>query len=134
MVEVNEMKKSAGPDEADGRIDALSSRLKVLSEPTRLRVFDLLMGGVQCNCELGDALGIAPNLISHHLAALRRAGLVDIERDPLDARWAYYSVNCEALQELNDAFGAFFDPERIRPRRPNCGPVGTGAKTITDTR
>ena len=27
-----------------------------------------------------------------------------------------------ALDELNSVFGAFFDPNRIQPRRPNCGP------------
>ena len=72
------------------------------------------MEGVQCNCELGDHLQIAPNLISHHLSVLRQAGLVDMERDNLDARWVYYSINRAALDELNTAFGAFFDPVRIQ--------------------
>lgn len=80
------------------------------------------MEGVQCNCELGGALHMAPNLISHHLSVLRQAGLVDVERDPVDSRWMYYSINQAALDELNIAFGAFFDPKRIQPRRPSCGP------------
>ena len=63
------------------------------------------MEGVQCNCELGETLHMAPNLISHHLRVLREAGLVDVERDLLDARWVYYSVNRAALDELNAAFG-----------------------------
>ena len=67
---------------------------------------------------------MAPNLISHHLKTLRDAGLVNVERDPVDARWVYYSVNREAMQELNAAFGAFFDPTRVRPRRLTCGPGG----------
>ena len=53
---------------------------------------------------------------------LRQARLVNMERDPIDARWVYYSVNRSALNELNHAFGAFFDPERIKPRRLTCGP------------
>ena len=96
--------------------------LKVLAEPNRLQIFNLLMEGVQCNCELGDKLQIAPNLISHHLRILREAGLVDIERDPLDARWVYYSINRSSLVELNRSLGAFFDPQRIQPRRLSCGP------------
>ena len=48
-------------------------------------IFHLLMEGVQCNCELGDGLQMAPNLISHHLRVLREAGLVDVERDIQDA-------------------------------------------------
>jgi ArsR family transcriptional regulator len=103
-------------------LETLAERLKVLAEPKRLLIFNLLMDGVQCNCELGDALQMAPNLISHHLSKLREVGLVDVERDPLDSRWIYYSVNRAALDELNAAFGAFFDPKRIQPRRPTCGP------------
>ncbi len=64
------------------------------------------------------------NLISHHLRALREAGLITAERDVLDARWIYYSINRPALQNLNQVFGAFFDPARIKPRRPVCGPEG----------
>lgn len=103
-------------------LQILSERLKVLAEPKRLLIFNLLMEGVQCNCELGESLQMAPNLISHHLSVLRQAGLVDVERDALDARWVYYSVNRAALDELNAAFGAFFDPTRIQPRRLTCGP------------
>ena len=98
--------------------------LKVLAEPNRLLIFHQLVEGVQCNCELGNYLQMAPNLISHHLRVLREAGLIDVERDALDARWMYYSINRQALEELNQAWGAFFDPQRIKPRRLTCGPQG----------
>ena len=103
----------------------LAATLKVLAEPNRLRIFTLLMEGVQCNCELGDRLAMAPNLISHHLSVLRRAGLVTVERDAHDPRWVYYAINRPALEVLNEAFGMFFDPARIQPRQPSCGPQGT---------
>src|SRR5512140_286610 len=103
-------------------LEMLAERLRVLGEPKRLLLFHLLMEGVQCNCELSDALDMPPNLISHHLRVLREAGLIDVERDPVDARWLYYSVNREALDGLTSAFGAFFAPERIKPRRLTCGP------------
>ena len=103
-------------------LETLADRLKVLAEPKRLLIFNLLMEGVQCNCELGDYLDMPPNLISHHLSKLRAAGLVDAERDPVDSRWVYYSVNRAALDELNKSFGVFFDPGRIKPRRATCGP------------
>lgn len=105
-----------------GNLEPLAERLKVLAEPKRLLIFNLLMEGVQCNCELGDTLQMPPNLISHHLSKLRAVGLVDVERDAVDARWIYYSVNRAALDELNTAFGAFFNPKRIQPRQPKCGP------------
>ncbi|HLB47111.1 MAG TPA: metalloregulator ArsR/SmtB family transcription factor [Anaerolineales bacterium] len=106
-------------------LQSLADRLKVLAEPKRLLIVHMLMEGVQCNCELGDALRMPPNLISHHLRALREAGLVGVERDAFDARWVYYSINREALGELNEAFGLFFNPQRIKPRRLTCGPQGT---------
>ncbi len=100
----------------------LSEWLKVLAEPKRLFIINQLMNGVQCNCELGEKLKMSPNLISHHLGVLRQAGLVDVERDLVDSRWVYYSINQRTLDELNSAFKVFFDPDRIKSRRPTCGP------------
>jgi ArsR family transcriptional regulator, arsenate/arsenite/antimonite-responsive transcriptional repressor len=119
---------SQSPPVSPVNLETLVDRLKVLAEPKRLLIFNLLMEGVQCNCELGDALQMPPNLISHHLSKLRAAGLVDVERDAVDSRWIYYSINRAALDELNSAFGTFFNPTRIQPRRLTCGPqtlVGT---------
>jgi len=103
-------------------VESLAKMLKVMAEPKRLAIIDLLMQGVQCNCELGDALDMPTNLISHHLGVLRKAGLVVVERDAQDARWVYYSIDRDALVELNRLFGVFFDPERIQQRNPFCGP------------
>lgn len=96
--------------------------MKVLSEPNRLLLLEMLFQGVQCNCELGQALGMAPNLVSHHLGVLREAGLVRAERDPFDARWVYYSIDPSALSELRETLARFLDADRIQPRHPTCGP------------
>ncbi len=107
-------------------LQRLADWLKVLAEPKRLLIFNLLMEGTQCNCQLSDLLQMAPNLISHHLNVLCQAGLIDSERDSQDARWIYYSVNRAALDDLIAAFGAFFDPSRIQPRqfcRPTSAPL-----------
>lgn len=114
-------------------LQQLTGWLKVLAEPRRLQILNLLMEGVQCNCELGEHLDMAPNLISHHLSALRKVGLVEVERDAVDARWVYYSIRREALDALNAAFGAFFSPARIKPRHVTCGPQSSvvPAGTIT---
>lgn len=110
-------------------LQTLAERLKVLAEPKRLLILNMLMEGVQCNCELGETLNMPPNLISHHLRILRQAGLVDVERDAFDARWVYYSIHREALDELVETFGVFFDPGRIKPRRLSCGPQSTFVAT-----
>jgi len=106
-------------------VEELSTLFKVLAEPKRLCILDLIMRGVQCNCDIGEALGLAPNLISHHLSVLRDAGLVEVERDAIDARWVYYSVNRAALERYNALIGVFLDPARIQPRLLVCGPQGS---------
>lgn len=100
----------------------LSNLLKIISEPNRLRILENIIQGVQCNCELGSELDIAPNLISHHLSVLKDAGIIDTERDPHDARWIYYSINTRKLEEIKTLLNLFFDPDRIQPRQLTCGP------------
>jgi len=102
--------------------EALIGTLKALSDSTRLSIFDMLMEGVQCNCEIAERLGLSLSLISHHLRILRQVGLIQSERDLEDARWVYYSVDQEALAELNQAVNHLLDIERIQPRVPSCGP------------
>jgi ArsR family transcriptional regulator len=102
--------------------DALIRMLKALGDPTRLRILDMLMEGVQCNCEISERLGLSLNLISHHLRVLREAGLIQSERAEEDARWIYYTVDQDALVELNEALGHLLDAARIQPRVPTCGP------------
>lgn len=110
---------------------AFTRWLKVISEPNRLLLLEKIIEGVQCNCELGGALRMAPNLISHHLSVLREAGLVEAERDPVDARWVYYSVNPKAMEELRLLFGDFFDRQRIQPRRLTCGPQASEEQRLS---
>jgi ArsR family transcriptional regulator len=100
----------------------VSATLKVLCDPTRLAILDLLMQGVQCNCEIGEQLHVPMNLISHHIRVLREAGLVTSRRDPYDARWIYYSIDKAALARVREQLAAFLDPQRIQPRLPTCGP------------
>ena len=96
---------------------------KALSDPNRLRIFAALMSGDSCNCELRDSLGLAPNLLSHHLRTLEKAGLVHSRRDRLDGRWIYYSVDREAAAHWQNWLNTFLDPQRIQDRSL-CGPEG----------
>ena len=100
-----------------------SAVLKALSEPNRLRIVATLMTGDSCNNELRDRLGLAPNLLSHHLRNLEKAGLVHSRRDRVDGRWIYYSVDREAAGRWQGWLARFLDPARIQ-ERPVCGPEG----------
>lgn len=110
------------PGFSSEQLAELTRWLKVISEPNRLQLLEQIIAGVQCNCELGAALQMAPNLISHHLGVLRDSGLVTVERDPSDARWVYYSINVEKMEEIKAILGGFFDAGRFQPRRTSIGP------------
>jgi ArsR family transcriptional regulator len=96
--------------------------LKALGDAKRLQILDLIMQGTQCNCDFCDSLKIQPNLVSHHLRILKEAGLILVEKDPLDSRWKYYSVNPESFEILQSFFSEFFNINRIQPRQATCGP------------
>jgi ArsR family transcriptional regulator, arsenate/arsenite/antimonite-responsive transcriptional repressor len=111
--------------ETEQREYPLDRMLKALGDPTRLAIFDLLMEGTQCNCEIAAKLGLSLSLISHHMQSLRQAGLIQGERDPNDARWIYYTVDRDVLQGLLREMQRLFAPARIKPRAPCCGPRGS---------
>ncbi len=104
-------------------LEEIIAILKALSDQNRLRILDVLMNGVSCNCELNDRLGLPPNLLSHHLRVLREAGLVTSRRDVIDGRWIYYEVDKEAVTRWQSWLAEFLNPARLR-ERPLCGPEG----------
>ncbi len=70
-----------------------------LAHQTRLELFFLLVrrGAEVSAGELQEALEIPGPTLSHHLAALRRAGLVESRKEE---RYVYYSVKREMVTEL----------------------------------
>jgi ArsR family transcriptional regulator len=85
---------------------SLETRVQVfaaLSDPIRLRILDLLCSGQSCVCDLQDAVGVAPNLLSYHLRVLREAGLVETSRR---GRWVDYDLVPGMIDVLGDALPA----------------------------
>ena len=69
---------------------ALAEGFRAVADPTRLTIATALRdGGELCVCDLSWIVERAQNLVSHHLQALRRAGLVDYRRD---GKMALYSL------------------------------------------
>jgi ArsR family transcriptional regulator len=58
-----------------------ATKLKVLSDSTRLAVMESLMDGARNVGELMEELGVEQSLLSHHLAILRDTGLVEATRE-----------------------------------------------------
>jgi ArsR family transcriptional regulator len=71
----------AAPAPSPLTASACADKLKVLADPTRLAVLRALHGGAKHSGELAAALGVEQSLMSHHLRALRAAGLVESQRD-----------------------------------------------------
>jgi len=88
---------------ATADVDRITRQLKALSDPNRLRILDRLRGGERCVCDLTDALDAGQSLLSFHLKSLKDAGLVSDRRD---GRWAYYTLNTEALRDVEAFVGS----------------------------
>jgi DNA-binding transcriptional ArsR family regulator len=76
------------PSEREAR--ALAAGFRALGDPTRLTIA-LALGETDelCVCDLAWIVERAENLVSHHLRALRAAGLADYRRD---GKMALYSL------------------------------------------
>jgi DNA-binding transcriptional ArsR family regulator len=78
---------------------AASSRFQALGDPTRLTIASALREAPElCVCDLAWIVERAQNLVSHHLRALRAAGLVDYRRD---GKMALYSLTGEGRAVLD---------------------------------
>jgi len=70
-----------------------------LSDETRLSLLEQLKNGERCVCELTDVMKAGQSRLSFHLRVLKDAGLLVDRRD---GRWIYYSINPDAIEELED--------------------------------
>ncbi len=65
----------------DGEIESLSSLMKALSNPLRLKILALCSLRRRSNRELRDLLGISKPLLILHLKELVRKGLLTVETE-----------------------------------------------------
>ena len=75
-------------------------RLKALADPVRVKLLSLILAAPSaeaCNCDLAAAVGLTDATVSHHLKALRGAGLVTGRKH---GQWTYYRGQPEALGAL----------------------------------
>jgi DNA-binding transcriptional ArsR family regulator len=53
--------------------------------------------GEVCACKISDRLGLAPSTVSHHMAALRAAGLVTSRKE---GTWVHYALRRDVVREI----------------------------------
>jgi ArsR family transcriptional regulator len=71
------------------QVNPVDRMFRAFSDPTRLRILNLLLPGELCVCEIVNTLRIPQPTASRHLSYLRRAGLVESRRDGL---WIHYKL------------------------------------------
>jgi ArsR family transcriptional regulator len=73
------------------KVDASVDVLKALADPTRLQMMGALKRASQpaCICDFTAAFDLSQPTISHHMAKLRDAGLVEVTKKGI---WAYYRL------------------------------------------
>ncbi|ACO31688.1 Arsenical resistance operon repressor [Acidobacterium capsulatum ATCC 51196] len=67
----------------------LAELFAALSDPTRLRLLNLMRDREVCVCDFVEILGQSQPKISRHLAYLRRAGIVCARRE---GKWMHYRI------------------------------------------
>jgi ArsR family transcriptional regulator len=79
--------------------------LKVIADPKRLKILDILSCGEQCACNILEHFDFTQPTLSHHMKVLEDSGLVTTRKAGL---WSYYSLNetqcSNVLQILTDVF------------------------------
>ena len=69
-------------------VDLIARRFRVLGEPTRIRLLDLLREHDATVTELHEALGASQQNVSKHLGVLLQAGIVRRTKQGTSARYA----------------------------------------------
>ena len=84
---------------------------KVLSDPNRLMIIDMLSCGELCACVILEKFQITQPTLSHHMKSLCDSNLVSGRRA---GKWMYYSLNDETTQNLKDFL------EEVTSAKENC--------------
>ena len=101
-------------------MEELVRAAKTLTDPTRVRVLNLLMQRECCVCEVMDVLNISQVNASRYCSTLRDAGFLTMHKA---GRWKHYAVDWEgctpALLDLLASVkkSADGDPVAIEDRR-----------------
>jgi DNA-binding transcriptional ArsR family regulator len=104
-------------EDADAsHVEEAARVLKLLADPTRLRVVQALLHGEHAVGELADHVGARQAAVSQHLAKLRWAGLVTSRRE--GNRIYYRTVDDHVERLVAEAFAHAFHVRPVAEARP----------------
>ncbi|WP_438434101.1 autorepressor SdpR family transcription factor [Gorillibacterium sp. sgz500922] len=75
----------------------MNESFKALADPTRRKIIDLLREKDRTAGELAEHFDMSKPSLSHHLATLKHAGLVQDQRE---GQFIRYTLNMTVLQEV----------------------------------
>lgn len=93
------------PTLSEADAEELAAVFKALADPVRLRIVSLVVSaraGELCACDLPDALERSQPTVSHHLAILVTAGVLEREQR---GKWAWYRVRPARLAAMASIIG-----------------------------
>ena len=87
--------KTAFPHQLERRVQLI----KALAHPSRLIMAEALQAGELCVCDLRELAGADLSTVSKHLAVMRDAGLLEMEKRGLNV---FYRLRCQCLLSFFD--------------------------------
>ncbi len=89
----------------------LKNFFKLLGDESKFKIVSELKNGEKCVCVIYKELGLDQTLVSHHLSALKKTGLINGRKA---GKWVYYSVNKEYFAEIGIFFNKIFGHENFK--------------------
>lgn len=80
---------------------------KVISDPNRLKIIDILSCGEICACEILEHFDFTQPTLSHHMKVLEESGLINVRKDGV---WNYYSLNMISCNKVIKMLMDVFNP------------------------
>ena len=82
------------------RYEARAKIIKAMAHPARLFIVDeLSKNGERCVCDLTEMIGTDMSTVSRHLAQLKDAGIVDVEKR---GQMVFYSLRVKCILNFFD--------------------------------
>tara|TARA_S200000501_G_C20233418_1_gene486770 strand:+ start:160 stop:393 length:234 start_codon:yes stop_codon:yes gene_type:complete len=73
--------------------------MESLSNPIRINILELMMGGEIYVCNIVKVTGLSQSKISCHIKILKDSGLIS---DRQEGRWVYFKLDLEVLSDIKN--------------------------------
>lgn len=84
----------------------ISKKLRVISDPKRLKIIEMLSCDELCACEILEKFDITQPTLSYDMRKLEEASIVTSRRE---GKNTYYSLDKDSLDEIEDSLKLIFN-------------------------